>query len=57
MANIKYNKELGGAEIIIEFEDGSDRIIYPNTKINIIRDGIQLEILGKELLETDDFIV
>jgi DNA polymerase elongation subunit (family B) len=57
MANIKYNKELGGAEIIIEFEDGSDRIIYPNTRINIIRDGIQLEILGKELLETDDFIV
>jgi DNA polymerase elongation subunit (family B) len=57
MANIKYNKELGGAEIIIEFEDGSSRTIYPNTKINIIRDGIQLEILGKELLETDDFIV
>jgi DNA polymerase elongation subunit (family B) len=57
MANIKYNKELGGAEIIIELEDGSEKNIYPNTKINIIRDGIQLEILGKELLETDDFIV
>jgi hypothetical protein len=56
MANIKYNKELGGAEIVVELEDGNARIIYPNTKVNVVRNGIQMEIFAKELIETDDFL-
>lgn len=55
-ANEYYNLELGGNPIIIEFEDRDDLILYPNTKINVIRNEGQLTILGKELKETDDFI-
>jgi hypothetical protein len=57
MANIKYNKELGGASIIIELENGTEITIYPNTPINVIRNGITTEILGKELVETDEFFI
>lgn len=57
MANIKYNKELGGASIIIELENGSEITIYPNTPINVLRNGISTEILGNELVETDEFFI
>jgi DNA polymerase elongation subunit (family B) len=57
MANIKYNKELGGASIIIELANDTEITIYPNTPITVIRNGITTEILGKELVETDEFFI
>jgi len=37
-------------------EDGSIVELYPNSLITIKREGIQLNILAKELKESDDFI-
>jgi hypothetical protein len=56
MANIKYNKELGGNPLIVEFEDGSEKEYYPNTLVMIKRNGIVSEIKACELVETDDII-
>jgi DNA polymerase elongation subunit (family B) len=56
MANIKYNKELGGASLLLDMEDGSVITVYPNKSVLVKRNGIQLTILAKELIETDDFI-
>jgi hypothetical protein len=56
MANIKYNKELGGASLLLDMEDGSVIELYPNTTVMVKRNGIQLNILAKELIENDDFI-
>lgn len=57
MANIKYNKELGGIPILIELEDDSVREYYPNTIVNVKRDGSIQQILAKQLIEDDDLIV
>lgn len=57
MANIKYNKELGGDPIIVELVDGSNITIYPNTIVSVNRDGILMNITASELKITDDFIV
>lgn len=56
MANIKYNRELGGAPYIIELEDGSRREYYPNTIVSVKRDGIIQQIKTSELVENDDII-
>jgi len=57
MINLRYNKELGGAEIEIEMEDGSIRKYYPNTIVRVIREGIETNILAKELRAEDDIVV
>jgi DNA polymerase elongation subunit (family B) len=56
IVNLKYNKELGGTPLIVEFEDGSSHEIYPNSLVIVKRNGVQLTITGNELEETDDFI-
>ena len=56
VVNLKYNKELGGEPIIVDFEDGSSTELYPNSLVTVVREGIQLTIPAKELKETDDFI-
>ena len=57
MTNIKYNKELGGELIEIELEDGSIRKYWPNTTVSVNRYGNIINILAKELTESDDLIV
>lgn len=57
MANIKYNKELGGIPLIVELEDGSEKEYYPNTMVLIKRNGIVSEIKACELIESDDIIL
>jgi DNA polymerase elongation subunit (family B) len=56
IVNLKYNKELGGTPLIVEFEDGSSTELYPNSLVMVNRGGVQLTITGNELKETDDFI-
>jgi DNA polymerase elongation subunit (family B) len=57
MANIKYNKELGGDRMVVTLENGTDIILYPNSVISVNRAGNVIEISAKELLKTDDIIV
>jgi DNA polymerase elongation subunit (family B) len=57
MANIKYNKELGGSAFLVELEDGREIKLYPNTEVSVLRDGLNCKILAKELLETDDLLI
>jgi DNA polymerase elongation subunit (family B) len=56
IVNLKYHKELGGIPLLLDMEDGSIVELYPNSLITIKREGIQLNILAKELKESDDFI-
>lgn len=57
MANIKYNKELGGDAILIKLEDDTEIIRYPNSKISVNRGGVIVEVLAKDLSEGDDIIL
>jgi DNA polymerase elongation subunit (family B) len=56
IANVKYNKELGGVLIEIELEDNTKLELYPNSLVMVKRSGVQLTIPAKELKEEDDFI-
>ena len=56
MANLKYNKELGGSEFTIEMEDGTEVNLYPNTKVEIKRNGVSVIIPASKLEEGDDFV-
>ncbi len=56
MANLKYNKELGGAEMELEMEDGSQITVYPNSEVVVKRGGVLVNIAASELKEGDDFI-
>lgn len=50
MTDIKYNKELGGPEILVETVEGDNLTIYPNTKLNVgdsVIDGRDLVADGK----------
>lgn len=55
IGNHFYNKELGG-ELDVELEDGSVRKVYGNQKVKVKRDNTIMDILGKDLQETDDII-
>ena len=57
MANIKYNKELGGGETIITLEDGRIVKYYPNSSVEVVREGVTQTIKVEELVETDDLLV
>jgi DNA polymerase elongation subunit (family B) len=54
MANIKYNKELGGKGLLVEDTDGKTIIVYPNQYLKIERNGKEMLIKGKDLLVGDD---
>lgn len=56
IVNLKYNKELGGIPILLDMEDDTVVELYSNSLVTIKRDGVQLNILAKELKESDDFI-
>jgi DNA polymerase elongation subunit (family B) len=49
MANIKYNKELGGCGYMVEDDLGNTVVIYPNKELTISRDGSTMNVLGKDL--------
>jgi DNA polymerase elongation subunit (family B) len=57
MANIKYNKELGGQPYIFELEDGTKVKRWPNSQISIKRSGVVQTVKASEVLETDDIIL
>jgi hypothetical protein len=57
MANIKYNKELGGQPYIFELEDGTKLKRWPNSQISIKRDGIVQNVKASEVVETDDILL
>jgi len=57
MANIKYNKELGGQPYIFELEDGTKVKRWPNSVLTVKRDGIVQNIIASEIVETDDVIL
>jgi hypothetical protein len=56
IANVKYNKELGGSPILLDMEDGSTIEVFPNSLVIVKRSGVQLTISAKELEQGDDFI-
>ena len=56
IANVKYNKELGGSILTVIMEDDSQVELYPNSLVMVKRSGVQLTIPAKELKEDDDFI-
>jgi DNA polymerase elongation subunit (family B) len=56
MINIKYNKELGGSPITLETEDGNSVVVYPNSKLKVIRNGNEMLVSGKDLLIDDEII-
>jgi DNA polymerase elongation subunit (family B) len=56
IANVKYNKELGGIPLLLDMEDGSTIEMYPNSLVIVKRGGVQLTISAKELEQGDDFI-
>jgi DNA polymerase elongation subunit (family B) len=56
MANIKYNKELGGIPYLVELEDGSIKEYHPNTIVSVKRDGVIQQIKASELNTNDDLI-
>lgn len=55
MGNIKYNKELG-KPMILELDNGKELKLTENRKVKVNRNGELIEILAKELQETDDLI-
>ena len=57
MINLKYNKELGGAEIEFEMEDGTIKKLWPNTIVKAHRGGTLIEIPAKELQEEDGLVL
>ena len=56
MANIKYNRELGGHPILVELDNGNVVKLWPNTKVRIVRGHNQIEIKASDLVETDEFL-
>jgi len=57
MANLKYNKELGGKPFIFEMEDGSTIERWPNSEISVKRGGVVHNITAKDVVETDDILI
>ena len=55
LTNHYYNKELGG-ELEIELENGDVKTLFGNSKVVVMRAGNRMNILAKDLKETDDFL-
>jgi DNA polymerase elongation subunit (family B) len=53
MANIKYNKELGGNPLMVYFDDGTMVDYYPNTIVEVIHNGNVRNTLVSKLNEGD----
>jgi DNA polymerase elongation subunit (family B) len=56
MVNLKYQNELGGNPICLEFENGKIHRLYPNTNVKVLRGDRTINIKASELIEGDDFL-
>ncbi len=56
MLNKRYVQIIGGSPVKVEMEDGTYREIFPNQPVMVIRNGVQMNIIGNELQEGDDLI-
>lgn len=57
MANLKYNNELGAPKIQVELENGEIIQLTQYTSVSVNRNNEILDILAKDLLETDDLLI